>query len=178
MIEAGAKFSSNRRYRYALWRPVPYTKEVSVRTCVFIGLNPSTADETTDDPTIRRCSGFALREGCGILVMLNLFAFCATNPADLIKHGESRFSRGGVIGPGNNSALMHYCTKAPIEPLVIAAWGNHGSFMARDREVVDMLTAANVKLHRLGALTLQNQPRHPLYLEATAGLSPLAAPSI
>jgi hypothetical protein len=74
--EAGAAFSEDRRHRYELWR----IWDRKVRKMVVIGLNPSTADETKNDPTIRRCINFAQRERCGGLVMLNLFGFRATDP--------------------------------------------------------------------------------------------------
>jgi len=89
-VVSGATFSTDRVYRYALWR----VWDAALPSFVVIGLNPSTADETENDPTIRRCIGFAKREGCGGLVMLNLFAVRATDPRVMMAHPEP-------IGPDN-----------------------------------------------------------------------------
>ena len=78
-MEKGARFSESRTHRYALWR----IWEKGAPMVMFVGLNPSTADETQDDPTIRRCIDFAKRWGYGGLYMLNIFAFRATNPKDM-----------------------------------------------------------------------------------------------
>jgi len=166
MVQAGAKFSTNRIYRYALWRPVPLTHEVSVRNCVFIGLNPSIADETTDDPTVRRCWGFALREGCGVMTLINLFAIKATDSA------EMRMMLNPV-GPGNDRAIIHYVTKNPIEPVVIACWGIHGGFRNRDKEVMALLKAEapDLPIQCFGR-SAEGYPRHPLFLPANTPLEP------
>ncbi len=80
-IEQSAVFSPSRKYRYVLRREWGDTER---KMAVFIGLNPSTADETTDDPTIRRCMGYARDWGCSGLYMLNLFAVRATDPKDML----------------------------------------------------------------------------------------------
>lgn len=74
-----AILSEDRKYRYILSRTWDETKP----TVLFIGLNPSTADENEDDPTIRRCIIFAKSWGYGGLIMANLFAFRTTNPQGL-----------------------------------------------------------------------------------------------
>lgn len=74
----GAQFSQCRKYRYALWRTWDDDSHIT-----FIGLNPSTADETEDDPTIRRCIAYAKKWEFGGINMLNLFAFRATSPGDM-----------------------------------------------------------------------------------------------
>ena len=73
-------FSSCRTYRYVLWRELD---AANPRYALFIGLNPSTADEVADDPTIRRCKDFARRWGYGAVCVANLFAYRATKPAKL-----------------------------------------------------------------------------------------------
>ena len=73
-------WSACKRYRYTLWR---VWNAQPKKICMFIGLNPSTADEFENDPTVRRCIGFAHREGCDALVMTNIFAFRATDPGDM-----------------------------------------------------------------------------------------------
>jgi hypothetical protein len=78
-VERAAAFSRDGRYRYALWREWDAAKP-----CVlFIGLNPSSADDRRDDPTIRRCTGFARRWGFGRLAVGNLFALRTPHPSQL-----------------------------------------------------------------------------------------------
>ncbi len=153
--DRGATFSSCRTYRYILWRwwnrDLPPT--------VFIGLNPSTADETEDDPTIRRCRGFARNWGSGGLIMLNLFALRATNPAELKKHPEP-------VGPGNDCTILETVRQYPTD--VMLAWGNHGVLYDRDREVYGLLNSIACIDTKVFGMTNSGQPKHPLYLPATA----------
>lgn len=123
---------------------------------LFIGLNPSTADETTDDPTIRRCMGFARAWGYQALCMANLFAYRATKPSDMMGADDP-------IGPENDHTLATLSKDAGV---VIAAWGNHGSFLGRDQAVTRLIS----QFHCL-RLTDSGNPAHPLYLPA--GLSPV-----
>jgi hypothetical protein len=116
---------------------------------------PSTADETADDPTIRRCIGFAKRWGYGGLVMLNLFAFRATDPRDMRAAADP-------IGPDNDWHLTH----SPAA-LIVAAWGAGGTFMDRDRAVRAIL---GDRLMALGH-TNHGQPRHPLYVRGDTELT-------
>ncbi len=147
-MDKGAQFSDCRRYRYALWR----TWQEGESHVMFIGLNPSTADETKDDPTIRRCIGYAKAWGFGGIHMLNLFAFRATNPKDLKKANDP-------VGKENDSYLKMY-----LEPggLNIACWGTHGSFLNRGEEVIELLNRGNLSCFDL---TKNGQPKHPLYLK-------------
>lgn len=124
----------------------------------FICLNPSTADETLDDPTVRRCIDFAKRWGYGAFVMLNLFAIRSTNPT-LIKQAHD------PIGPDNDKWIRNYADKAV---LTVAAWGVHGTYRDRDKAVVRML---NGKLTCL-ATTKDGHPKHPLYLRKTLTPAP------
>ncbi len=141
-----ALFSSCRKYRYTLWRWWDRSKGY----VQFIGLNPSTADEVRDDPTIRRCIGFARDWGYGGLCMTNLFAFRATKPRAMM----------GCPYPQGTQNDGHLVEVARDADLVVAAWGNRGAFLARDEEVRDTMPCA---LHCLG-LTKDGQPKHPLYL--------------
>ena len=154
LAQSSAMFSPCRTYRYSLKR----TWDTSIPPLVFIGLNPSTADETVDDPTIRRCIGFAKREGCGGLVMLNLFAFRSTDP----KHMKTA---SDPVGPRNDAVLMNAC----VGRTIVAAWGAHGTHRGRDTEVLRMLK--DERVFCLG-LTQAKCPRHPLYLKADAPLVP------
>jgi hypothetical protein len=130
----------------------------------FIMLNPSTADADTDDPTIRRCIGFAQREGCAGLRVVNLYALRATDPRELWKHADP-------VGPLNDFHLRdEFLDVAYGGGLVIAAWGAHAR---PDRVAVVRNLAAGfgVDLHALG-FTKAGQPRHPLYLRGDAPLVP------
>lgn len=145
-MERSATLSACRTYRYALWR-----RWGRGDYAMFIGLNPSTADETNDDPTIRRCIGFARAWGYDALCMANLFAFRATQPADMKKAADP-------VGPENDQALLYLAAGAGI---VVAAWGAHGTFKGRDQSVRRLLPG----LHYL-RLTKDGHPGHPLYLPA------------
>lgn len=146
-MKRDATFSPCRTYRYTLtreWEPLLPMLQV-------VGLNPSTADETTDDPTIRRCIGFARTWGCGSLVMTNLFAFVATDP-DVMKRVSD------PIGPENDAAIAEVASRAGR---VLAAWSFHGRFRDRDVSAVRLLP----NLMCLGR-TKNGLPRHPLYMRA------------
>jgi hypothetical protein len=162
-VRSGAQFSDDRRYRYALWRE--WESGPTVRSFVVIGLNPSTADESEDDPTIRRCIAFAKREGCGRLVMLNLFALRATDPRVMKAHPEPvGIDNDGVIWRRTQPSLGD-------QPIVVAAWGVHGVHRDRDmrvRQFAPPLVCFGV--------TKDGHPRHPLYLRADAPLVPYPPP--
>ena len=151
------RFSSCRKYRYALWREWIGGNGYAM----FVGLNPSTADETRDDATIRRCIAFAKGWGYEALCMTNLFAWRATKPADMLAIDDP-------VGPDNNATLIELAVGAGV---IVAAWGAVGTYRGRDAEVCALLPA----LHCLH-LTRGGQPGHPLYLPAA--LSPLPWPGI
>lgn len=155
--DAGATFSPCRLYRYQLWR----VWDQSRAYLNVIGLNPSTADETRDDPTIRRCIDFAQRWGYGGLYMTNLFAFRATKPK-VMKRAED------PIGADNNYWLQQTAARAG---LAIAAWGVNGKFMDRDKAVAEMLP----DLHCFRLTTSTGMPEHPLYLPKDIMPIPLSA---
>ncbi|HNT86911.1 MAG TPA: DUF1643 domain-containing protein [Candidatus Hydrogenedentes bacterium] len=147
-------FSPCRRYRYT-WE---YVWDRSLPPCAFIGLNPSTADEEGPDPTVRRCIAYARGWGYGRLIMLNLFAFRATDPRDMKAEDEP------VGAPENNGTLREkagYVTM--MGGVVVAAWGNHGAHQGRSAFVRVLL--AGLPLHYL-TMTKSGEPGHPLYLRA------------
>lgn len=150
-------FSPCRRYRYTLWREwtLPLERWDPSRYAVFIGLNPSTADEVVNDPTIRRCIDFANRWGYGALCMLNLFAWRDTKPQKMMKAVDP-------IGPLNDHYLFRLAQDAGI---VVAAWGKHGSHNGREDYICDLFEEANIPLHRL-RLNNDGSPEHPLYIPA------------
>jgi hypothetical protein len=129
-------------------------------------LNPSTADETLDDPTIRRCVGYAKAWGYGGLVLGNLFALRSTDPRAL----RSAFD---PIGPGNNEAMLAIVNECD-HGRVICGWGNHGSFLNRSRDVRGLLPQWGARLEAL-AVTGSGEPGHPLYLRAD--LQPVVLPA-
>ena len=157
MLVEPAVFSEDRRFRY-----VP-TRQVSLLSCkvvLFIMLNPSTADEWKDDPTIRRGMGFASLWGFGWFVACNLFALRSTDPRRLYQADDA-------AGPEND---MHILGAAQESDLTVCAWGNHGQLHGRGVQVVQMLQSQGIKLHHLG-LTKVGQPKHPLYLPKTTPLA-------
>jgi hypothetical protein len=148
-MDTGAHFSRCRTFRYALWRRwAPAGPWV-----MLVGLNPSTADARRNDPTIRRCIGFARDWGYGGVWVLNLFAFRATDPRDLKAASDP-------IGPRNDAWLRRIAGRCER---VVAAWGNHGRLLDRSEAVRAML-GARLSVIRLNA---GGEPAHPLYLPKT-----------
>ena len=148
---SGAEFSPCRTWRYNLWRCWAPEK----RMAVFIGLNPSTADEKVDDPTIRRCIGFARQWGCGGIHMLNLFAFRATDPKVMKAATDP-------VGPDNDATIAAVCVN---HRPVVACWGVHGEHLGRADAVLAMVDGL-----KCFGLTKDGYPKHPLYLPGSAGL--------
>ena len=147
-------FSPCRKYRYSLTRVLAPMAEPQ-RACLFVMLNPSTADENTDDPTIRRCIGFATAWGYSRLDVVNLFALRATDPAALL-------SASDPVGFDNDRYIEFYARSAAM---IVCAWGAHGVLNGRALRVTKILHDAGFALKCLG-LTGSGQPRHPLYLPA------------
>ena len=127
---------------------------------MLIGLNPSTADAKRDDPTIRRCIGFARNWGFGHLWVLNLFAFRATYPKDLMAATDP-------IGARNDEWIRRVARKVDR---VVAVWGNDGAFLDRSTRARSML-GDRLEVIRLNA---GGEPAHPLYLPR--GLKPIRWP--
>ena len=144
----GAELSPDGIYRYLLWR----RWDADLPRALFVMLNPSTADAEVDDPTIRRCIGFAKSWGMGGIRVVNLYPFRATKPADLWK---ARFPRGD----GN---LQHIERAIDPHGISIAAWGAHGR-EAQVRETRNLFYELGVPLYAL-KLTADGAPSHPLYI--------------
>lgn len=151
---ASATFSDCRTWRYVLWRRWDKNKLMAA----FIGLNPSTADEITDDPTIRRCCDFARRWGFGGIYMLNLFAFRATDPKEMKAAQDP-------IGPDNDRCIAVCAFKAEK---VIFCWGNHGAHLGRGKEIMGKIGPAECF-----GFTKAGEPKHPLYLRADSETVPV-----
>jgi hypothetical protein len=146
-----ALFSDDRAHRYMLrivWNE-------ALPLCAFVGLNPSTADEVQDDPTIRRCKGFARDWRYGGILMFNLFAYRATLPGDMKAHRD----------PIGEQVDLGFFIRQYNPSIVVAAWGTHGSFMERGEQVRKQLSEyfAGRRLVCLGT-NADGSPKHPLYL--------------
>lgn len=141
-------------YRYQLirqWGPPPLLP--------FVMLNPSTADAMVDDPTIRRCIGFAKREGAGGIIVVNLYGLRATDPAELKKTKDP-------FGPDNRPniqtvGLMAVATNMPV----ICAWGTNGWLKSANRDTIHLLQNTGARLTCLGK-TKAGDPKHPLYIRS------------
>ena len=142
-----AVWSPCRKYRYTLWRV--FSEYPPKNFMAVIGLNPSTATELEDDPTVNRCWKLAKREGFDAFCMLNIFALRSTDPQQLYKSADP-------IGAENDRWIIEVTQQADI---VVAAWGVHGAFQYRGRDVRQMI----LDLKCLG-ITKHGHPRHPLYL--------------
>lgn len=148
-FENGARFSRCRRYRYALWRRWDW--QGPEKQLMFIGLNPSTADETQDDPTVRRCIRFAKDWGFSGLIMMNAYSFRATDPRVMAAADKP-------IGPGDDKAFRTWRSQVGK---IVAAWGNHCSPERADR-IFHVLDRPVYCL----ATNQSGQPKHPLYVAA------------
>ena len=155
-MACGAKFDTSGKYRYALWR----AWSADYPRIAFILLNPSTADEQRNDPTIRRCMGFARAWQFGSVEVVNLFAYRATDGRELLKVVDP-------IGEENNRFLMRTVKRCST---VVVGWGTRGTLLGRDREVITLL-AGRKDVYCLGT-TKGGHPRHPLYVRGDTVLEP------
>lgn len=146
------------RYRYELTRRWATGPLVG-----WVMLNPSRADAHLDDPTVRRCVGFARRWGYGGLIIRNLYALRATDPAALSTDPDP-------VGPDNDAHL----SRCGEQDLTVIAWGARGA--DRARVVLSLLAAHGVRPHQLG-VTADGQPRHPLYLRGELTPTPRDEPA-
>lgn len=156
-MTGGARFSADGRYRYRLWRHW----DASRPRVAFVMLNPSTADARRDDPTIRRCIGFARRWGFGGVEVVNLFALRAPDPRALRVAADP-------VGPANDRYLRR--TLRSVSHIVLA-WGTDR--MARRSSGARLLFSR--RRSRCLGLTRSGEPRHPLYLRGDARLVPVRA---
>ena len=176
-ISKGAQISPCGKYRYALWREWRGTHKHEnwywtgskdgagrdygwPKSCIFVMLNPSTADAEIDDPTIRRCVGFAKKWQYEKLVVLNLFAYRATDPKQLLAldHNDD------PVGDRNQTAFNHFAN-ASDAGMIVLAWGAHGKHLGQDEAVRGWIDGK--PQYGLG-LTKELCPRHPLYLKSDA----------
>ena len=142
-------FSGDRKYRYRLTRVWDKTKPI----VAFVMLNPSTANEEADDPTIRRCIAFARAWGYGGIHVVNLYALVSTDPEKLLSEPDSI---GGVTDDYLEMAAF-------TTSKVIVAWGNHGADNQRRVDSVIKILTRFQDIYCLGK-NQNGQPKHPLYV--------------
>ena len=150
------------QYRYELARPTS-DMHPTCGPALFIMLNPSTADASLDDPTIRRCRGFAKAWDCDGIIVANLYALRATSPSTLWMHADP-------VGPDND---MHLAALIREHETIVCAWGVN----AKPERVAKIKSM----LHRLSrpmclGVTKDGAPRHPLYIRADQPLVDWSAP--
>ena len=159
---SAAVFSPDRVYRYTLNREIEGDQVWRQLVCNFIMLNPSTADEITNDRTLRRCIDFARDWRYGQLTVTNLFGLRATDPRRLLTHADP-------VGPDNEG---HLVAEAHRANMVILAWGNGGHVLDRGRRVLHLLATENIPWFYLG-ITKEGAPNHPLYLPGDTRPKPM-----
>lgn len=149
--DKGALLSPDGKYRYSLWRIWDH----SLPSCMFIMLNPSTADNVEDDPTIRRCIAFAKGWGYGGIWVGNLFALRSTDPDNLLRNPD-------IEGPHNLHYLKLMSSKCSI---VVCAFGNYKILSRLKYDYAEMLQKLGVLLYYI-ELSINKIPKHPLYLSS------------
>lgn len=147
-LASDAVFSPCRKWRYSFWRIWDKRRPM----VLFIGLNPSTATEIDNDPTVTRCINYAKAWGFGGMYMANIFSYRATDPRVMKAFADP-------VGPQNDAWLlkMHRQSK-----MAVAAWGTHGTHLDRESQVIKLFEG--LSLYCLG-LTKDQHPKHPLYLK-------------
>ena len=156
-----ALYSDCERYRYALTR----TWDDRGGKVLFVMLNPSTATEVQNDPTVERCERRARTLGFGAFRVCNIFAWRATDPRVMRAQDDP-------VGPGNDTAIIEGADWADT---VVCAWGTHGAHLARGARVEALLRATGKPLFHLG-LSKEGHPRHPLYIAYAHQPEPWPAP--
>lgn len=147
--QSTAVYSDCEAYRYMLtriWDPAG-------RKALFIMLNPSTATEVQNDPTVERCERRARTLGFGAFRVTNIFAWRDTDPRKMRAAEDP-------IGPGNDAAILESC---PWADQIICGWGAHGAHLDRGDQVEALLRATGLPAHNLGQ-TKDGHPKHPLYI--------------
>lgn len=174
-ISKGARLSPDGKYRYSLWREWRHPHDDAnwrwlgrdgagerygePKSCMFVMLNPSTADGEQDDPTIRRCVNFCKSFRYEKLVVVNLFAYRTSSPKILkaLTHAED------PVGWQNEEIVKELAEDAG---LIILAWGAHGGHLGQDETMLGWLYGHEEKL-RLLDTTKHGRPKHPLYIHSS-----------
>ena len=167
--QAGAIISDCGKYRYSLWRSFPQNYIICddlpgglSGKLVWIMLNPSTADYRKDDQTIKKCLGFTAGFGYQTMEVVNLFAYRATNPKEMLKQADP-------IGSENDFHIRRAITQAG---LVICAWGPKGTHRFQSQKVLRVLRKQKIKPMAL-IKTQSGEPGHPLMLAYSTELIPM-----
>lgn len=152
-----AEYSACGKYRYFLTRKIDDTK----KPLCFIMLNPSTATEEQNDPTVERCQRRALSAGYGGIIILNLFAYRATDPKDMKVQADP-------VGPHNDRFIdeaLHDSKYGILD--IVCGWGCHGTHMDREKAVLEMFAKYQIQPKAL-EWTKAGHPKHPLYIPYSA----------
>jgi hypothetical protein len=144
-----AIYSDCENYRYSLTREW----DKSGRKVLFVMLNPSTATEVQNDPTVERCERRARALGYGGFRVCNIFAWRATDPRNMRAQDDP-------VGPENDVAILEGCDWADA---IVCAWGTHGEHLRRGPQVEHIMRATGLPLSHLG-LSKAGHPKHPLYI--------------
>ena len=147
-----AVYSDCERYRYSLVR----TWDPEGRKAFFVMLNPSTATEVQNDPTVERCERRARALGFGSFCVTNIFAWRDTDPKKMRAAADP-------VGPENDQAIGDWAQWADQ---IICAWGTHGAHLDRGAQVERLLRTTGRDLYHLG-LSKAGHPKHPLYIAYT-----------
>lgn len=157
-IASIAIYSPCEKYRYMLTR----TWDPQGRRALFIMLNPSTATEVQNDPTVERCERRARSLGFGAFRVTNIFAWRDTDPRHMRAADDP-------VGPENDALIVESCAWADQ---IVCAWGTHGEHKNRGPEVLKLLRLTDQPLFHLG-LTKAGHPKHPLYIAYAQQPEPL-----
>ncbi|PWE29403.1 hypothetical protein DDZ14_17250 [Maritimibacter sp. 55A14] len=157
-----AVYSDCERYRYALTR----VWDGAGRRALFVMLNPSTATEVQNDPTVERCERRARTLGFGAFRVCNIFGWRATDP-------RAMRATANPVGPQNDAAILEGCGWADS---IVCAWGTHGAHLDRGPEVERLMRGTGRALHHLG-LSKAGHPKHPLYIGYAVQPEPWPGPA-
>lgn len=152
LSQSTAIYSDCEKYRYALTR----VWDAGGKRALFVMLNPSTATELQNDPTVERCERRSRALGFGAFRVTNIFAWRDTDPRNMRAAGDP-------IGPANDAAILEGAGWADT---IVAAWGTHGAHMQRGPAVESLLRQTGNPLYTLG-LSKDGHPKHPLYISYT-----------
>lgn len=162
LSKSTAIYSDCEKYRYALTR----VWDDAAGRVLFIMLNPSTATEVQNDPTVERCERRARALGFGAFRVTNIFAWRDTDPRNMRAATDP-------VGPANDATILEGVAWADT---IVAAWGTHGAFQDRGAAVTDLLHQSGRPLNSLG-LTKDGHPKHPLYIPYAQQPIPWIAPN-
>ncbi len=155
IVYTGAVFSKSRSHRYALYRYYHGDRYV-----MFVCLNPSTATETKNDPTVRRCIGYAHQWGFGGVVVCNIFAYRATDPKDMESHDFPIEEECEA-----NDYWINWFAKGASR--IVCSWGNHGQYLDQGEAIHSLIY--DYRPFCFG-VTKAGHPKHPLYLASDCKL--------